>query len=157
VIDADGLNAFVDHVELLERRSAPTVLTPHPGELGRLLGRTTAEIQRDRIGSSARLAGAGRAVVLKGAGTVVSVAGRQLINTSGSVALATAGTGDVLAGVVGALLAQGLSPFDAGALGAYLHGRAGEAAARVLTPICVTAEDLPDYLPVAVAELLEGW
>ncbi|PKQ14329.1 MAG: NAD(P)H-hydrate dehydratase, partial [Actinobacteria bacterium HGW-Actinobacteria-8] len=52
---------------------------------------------------------------------------------------------------------QGLTPFDAGALGVYLHGRAGEAAARVLTPICVTAEDLPDYLPVAVAELLEGW
>jgi NAD(P)H-hydrate epimerase len=157
VIDADGLNAFVDHVELLERRSAPTVLTPHPGELGRLLGRTTAEIQGDRLGYSARLAGAERAVILKGAGTVVSVAGRQLINTSGSVALATAGTGDVLAGIVGALLAQGLSPFDGAALGAYLHGRAGEAAARVLTPICATAEDLPDYLPVAVAELLEGW
>ncbi len=157
VLDADGLNAFVDDIGLLEQRTAPTVLTPHPGELARLLGVSVARIQEDRLSFSARLAGPARTVVLKGAGTVVSTAGRQVINTSGSSALATAGTGDVLSGVIGALLAQGLSPFDAGVLGAYLHGRAGEAAASVLTPLCVTAEDLPDYLPVAVAELLEGW
>ncbi|PKQ15838.1 MAG: bifunctional ADP-dependent NAD(P)H-hydrate dehydratase/NAD(P)H-hydrate epimerase [Actinobacteria bacterium HGW-Actinobacteria-7] len=157
VLDADGLNAFIDHVALLEQRTASTVLTPHPGELGRLLGMTTEQVQEDRIAASAALAGPSRTVVLKGAGTVVSMRGRQVINTSGSVALATAGSGDVLAGVVGALLAQGLEPFQAAALGAYLHGRAGDAAARVLTPLCVTSEDLPDYLPVAVAELLEGW
>ena len=63
----------------------------------------------------------------------------------------------MLAGIIGAYLAQGLSPLDAGALGAYVHGRAGEAAASALTPICVTAEDIPEYLPVAVAELLEQW
>ncbi len=157
VLDADGLNAFVDHVALIEARTAPTVLTPHPGELGRLLGLSSDDVQKDRISSSARLAGAQRTVVLKGAGTVTSGEGRQVINTSGSVALATAGTGDVLSGMVGALLAQGLSPFHAGALGAYLHGRAGECAAADFTPLCVTAEDLPDYVPVAVAGLLEGW
>ncbi len=71
--------------------------------------------------------------------------------------MATAGSGDVLAGIVGTYLAQGLSPLDAGALAAYVHGRAGEAAASALTPICVTAEDITEYLPVAVAELLEQW
>jgi NAD(P)H-hydrate epimerase len=157
LIDADGLNALVDARDLLLRRAAPTVLTPHPGELARLLGRSASEIQADRVFSSAELAGDQRAVVLKGAGTVTSCGGRQVINTSGSPALATAGTGDVLAGVIGALLAQGLGVLEAGALGAYLHGRAGEAAAAELTPLCVTAEDIPEFLPSAVAEVLSSW
>jgi NAD(P)H-hydrate repair Nnr-like enzyme with NAD(P)H-hydrate dehydratase domain len=76
---------------------------------------------------------------------------------SGTPALATAGTGDVLSGVTGALLAQGLGPLEAGALAVYLHGRAGEAAAAALTPLCVTAEDIPAFLPEAVGELLGGW
>lgn len=157
VIDADALNALVDAFDLIEQRTAPTVLTPHPGELARLMGISAAEVQSDRVSSSAKLAGPGRVVVLKGAGTVTSGDGRQVVNTSGTPALATAGTGDVLAGVIGALLAQGLSALDAASLGAYLHGRAGEAAAADLTPVCVTAEDVPEYLPVAVAELLVGW
>jgi NAD(P)H-hydrate epimerase len=154
VIDADGLNALVDAHGLIEQRTAPTVLTPHPGELGRLLGVSAAQVNADRVSSSAKLAGPNRAVVLKGAGTVISVAGRQVVNVSGTPALATAGTGDVLAGVIGALLAQGLGPLEAAALGAYVHGRAGEAAAIELTPVCVTSEDMPDYLPIAFAELL---
>ena len=113
--------------------------------------------RQDRIAASAKLATRSVAVVLKGAGTVISVAGRQVINVSGTPALATAGTGDVLAGITGAFLAQGLAPLEAGALAAYVHGRAGEAAASALTPICVTAEDVPEYLPVAVGELLGGW
>jgi ADP-dependent NAD(P)H-hydrate dehydratase / NAD(P)H-hydrate epimerase len=157
VIDADALNALVDAHELVERRKAPTVITPHPGELARLLGVSAADVQADRVSSSAKLAGPGRVVVLKGAGTVTSGDGRQVINTSGTPALATAGTGDVLAGVIGGLLAQGLSAFDAAVLGAYWHGRAGEAAAADLTPLCVTSEDVPEYLPVAAAELLGSW
>lgn len=157
VLDADGLNAFIDHVDVILARQAPIVLTPHPGELGRLLGSSTDEVQADRLSSSARLAGNGRVVLLKGAGTVTSGNGRQVINTSGTPALATAGTGDVLAGMVGALLAQGMDPLDAGALGAYLHGRAGEVAARELTPMSVTAEDLPEYVPLALGEVLEEW
>ena len=157
VIDADALNSLVDAHEIIDRRTAPTVLTPHPGELCRLLGVSAAEINADRVSSSAKLAGPNKVVVLKGAGTVVSGQGRQVINTSGTPALATAGTGDVLAGVIGALLAQGLDPLDAAALGAYLHGRAGEAAAAELTPMCVIAEDVPEYLPAAVAELLASW
>lgn len=157
LIDADGLNALVDARGLLDERTAPTVLTPHPGELARLLGVSAAQVQGDRVSSSARLATSSRAVVLKGAGTVISGAGRQVVNTSGTPALATAGTGDVLAGMIGALLAQGLSPLDAGALGAYVHGRAGQAAAATLTPMCVTAEDVPGFLADAFGELLDQW
>lgn len=157
VVDADALNALVDAQGLIAARTPPTVLTPHPGELGRLLGTGGSAVQRDRIAASAKLATGSCAVVLKGAGTVISGAGRQVINVSGTPALATAGTGDVLAGITGAFLAQGLGPFEAGALAAYVHGRAGEAAAAALTPVCVNSEDLPDYLPIAVAELLGAW
>jgi len=157
VVDADGLNALVDERGILDARTAPTVLTPHPGELGRLLSVTTADVQRDRISSSAEMASSMHTVVLKGAGTVISGSGRQVINMSGTPALATAGTGDVLSGVIGALLANGLDPLDAGALGAYIHGRAGEAAASVLTPLCVTAEDVLEYLPTAFREVLGEW
>lgn len=157
VIDADALNALVDAVDLVRARKWPTVLTPHPGELARLLGTTAARVQADRVSSCAHLADDGRVVVLKGAGTVTSDGRRHVVNTSGTPALATAGTGDVLAGMVGALLAQGLSSYGAGALGVYLHGRAGEAAARELTPLCVNAEDVPDHVPAAVMELLNDW
>jgi ADP-dependent NAD(P)H-hydrate dehydratase / NAD(P)H-hydrate epimerase len=157
IVDADALNALVDAQELIASRKAPTVLTPHPGELGRLLGTSGAAVQADRVGASAILATESCAVVLKGAGTIISCCGRQVINMSGTPALATAGTGDVLAGMVGALLAQRLGPLEAGALAAYLHGRAGEAAAAALTPVCVTAEDIPEYLPMAVGDLLGVW
>ncbi|NTU72170.1 MAG: NAD(P)H-hydrate dehydratase, partial [Coriobacteriia bacterium] len=157
VIDADALNALVDAQHLIAARTAPTVLTPHPGELARLLGTNGAAIQGDRLIAGGALASGATAVVLKGAGTIISSAGRQVVNTSGTPALAAAGTGDVLSGVIGALLAQGLPALEAGALGAYLHGRAGESAAEVLTPVCVNAEDIPDYLPAAVADLLGSW
>lgn len=157
VLDADALNGLIDAQELIAARNAPTVLTPHPGELSRLLGVSSGEVQSDRVSSANRLASASCTVVLKGAGTVISGAGRSVINTSGSWALATAGTGDVLAGIVAALLAQGLSPLQAGALGAHLHGRAGDIAAEEMTPFCVNAEDVPRYLPAAFGELLEVW
>ncbi|NTW28356.1 MAG: NAD(P)H-hydrate dehydratase [Coriobacteriia bacterium] len=154
VLDADALNALANGTDLVRGLVGPVVMTPHPGELARLLKTSVERVQSDRLSSAGMLAGQMRAVVLKGAGTITSGADRQVINTSGTPALATAGTGDVLSGVIGALLAQGLGPLEAGALGAYLHGRAGEAAAEVLTPVCVTAEDVPGYLPVAVAGLL---
>ncbi len=157
VVDADALNALVDAVDLVAARKAPTVLTPHPGEMGRLLGIPTSAVQEDRIDAADRLASASTAVVLKGAGTVVSTGQRRVIVTSGTPALATAGTGDVLSGVIGALLASGLEPLEAAALGAYWHGRAGEAAAAALTSVSVTAEDIPSFLPAAAAELLGCW
>ena len=157
VVDADALNALVDATGLLAERAHPTVITPHPGEAARMLGITTEDVQMDRLAAASRLALGTSACVLKGAGTVVAAGGRSIVNTSGTPALATAGTGDVLAGMVGTLLAQGLSPIHAGALGAYLHGRAGEAAAESLTPVCVRAEDVAEHVPAAVADLLGGW
>lgn len=155
VLDADGLNAMVDSLDLLSSRVGPTVITPHPGELARLLDTTPAEVQADRLSYGARITGPRIACVLKGAHTITSGRGRRVLNTSGGPALATAGTGDVLAGMIGALLAQGLEPLEAGALGAYLHGRAGDHAATVLTERCVIAEDVPAYLPAAIREMLE--
>lgn len=154
VLDADGLNAMIEAVPALAARMAPTVITPHPGELARLLDTTPAEVQADRLSYGARLTGPRLACVLKGAHTVVSGRGRHQLCLAGGPELATAGTGDVLAGMVGAFLAQGLEPFEAGALAAYLHGRAGEMAASELTPRCVIAEDLPGYVPRAVGGLL---
>ena len=157
VIDADALNALVDATALLAERSAPTVITPHPGEAGRLLGISTEDLQSDRVGNARLLAEGQTACVLKGAGTLIAGSGRCVVNTSGGPALAKAGTGDVLAGMIGTLLAQGLGPLHAGALGAYLHGRAGDAAAEMLSPMCVRAEDVYEHISDAVAELLGDW
>ena len=153
VVDADGLNALVGTVDTVTGRTAPTVITPHPGELARLLHTTPAEIQADRLGYGRRLSGEHLTCVLKGAHTVVSGGERQVVTLAGNPGLATAGTGDVLAGMVGALLAQGLEPFEAGALAAYLHARSGDHASADLTALSVVAEDIPAYLPVAIREL----
>jgi len=132
VLDADGLNAHAGRLSDLAVRKAPTVLTPHAGELGRLLGLDSEEIERARlrhVRAAARQAGA--VVLLKGDDTLVaSPEGRVAVNPGGSPALATAGTGDVLSGAISALLAQGLDAFTAAACGAYLHAEAGREAAR---------------------------
>lgn len=156
VIDADGLNALVDDVHLLEHLETPKVITPHPGELARLLRVTPAQIQADRPGFAARLATAHTACVLKGARTLTSCSGRQVLNLPGGPELATAGTGDVLAGIIGTMLAQKIEPLNAAALGAYLHGRAALFGAEELTERCMRAEDILRFLPKAFAELLDG-
>ncbi|MBS3955924.1 MAG: NAD(P)H-hydrate dehydratase [Clostridiales bacterium] len=155
VIDADGLNALIDTVGAITVREAPTIITPHPGELARLLGVTPQTVQSDRLMYGGVLSGPRLTCVLKGARTVVSGCGRQVITVAGGPALATAGTGDVLAGIAGSLLAQGLEPLEAGALAAYLHARAGDLAAAELTALSVVAEDIPAYLPRAIRELDE--
>ena len=129
LVDADALNAFEGRPEEL-RGAGPRVLTPHPGEAARLLGCGTPEIQEDRAAAARELARRTQAcVLLKGARSVIATPGGVLlINPSGGPALAAGGSGDVLSGAIGALLAQGLEPLDAAALGAYLHGRAGEGA-----------------------------
>jgi len=155
VLDADGLNAFGDvGPAAIVSRAGATVVTPHPGELARLLDTSVHEIQEDRPVSARQLSGDSLACVLKGAGTLIASAGRQVITLAGNPGMATAGTGDVLSGMIGTLLAQGLSPLEAGALGAYVHARAGDLAADELTEVCLTAKDLPTYLPAAVRELL---
>jgi len=127
VLDADALNALAGDPSPLDRAAGEVVLTPHPGEMARLLGATVAEVQADRIGAARRLAAAhGCVVVLKGAGTVVAEPGGDAaICPTGNAGLATAGTGDVLAGLLAALLAQGMRAPDAARAAAYVHGEAG--------------------------------
>src|SRR5262249_19088618 len=123
VLDADALNA-VAGTEYLRARPAATVLTPHPGEMARLLRSDTGTVQDDRLGVAGRLAAAENAiVVLKGARTVIAAPdGRVAICPTGNPGMASGGMGDVLSGVVGALLAQGLAPFDAACLAVFAHG-----------------------------------
>jgi NAD(P)H-hydrate epimerase len=150
VLDADGLNAHAGRLEQLRERSAPTVLTPHAGELGRLLELESAEIERHRLrhvrDAAAR---SGAIVVLKGDDTLVAEPeGRVGISRGGSPGLATAGTGDVLSGVLAAFLARGMAPFDAACGAVFAHAEAGRRAAALLGgPDGVIASDVVDALP----------
>ncbi|HEY74825.1 MAG TPA: NAD(P)H-hydrate dehydratase [Thermoflexia bacterium] len=151
VVDADGLNILAEWPAWHERLPPGTVLTPHPGEMARLMGCSTREVQEDRVEVARRQAKAwGHVVVLKGAYTVVAAPdGRTVLEPFANPGLATGGTGDVLAGVVVALRAQGLPPFEAAAAGAYLHGLAGELARADLGEAGMAAGDLLRYLPQA--------
>jgi NAD(P)H-hydrate epimerase len=152
VVDADGLNAFAGEAERLAARGAPTILTPHAGELGRLLGRSAEEISAHRLSSAREAArAAGAVVVLKDDDTIVTDGERVAVNTLSAPALATAGTGDVLSGVVAALLARGLEPFAAACAAVLAHARAGrDAAARIGAPESVIATDVIDSIPVGM-------
>jgi len=149
VLDADALNAVAFSpsldAQLAERVRAPTILTPHPGEAARLLHRNTAQVNEDRVGAAMTIAQRFKAhVVLKGAGSVCAFPdGRWSINTSGNPALATPGSGDVLAGIVGALLAQGLEPAQALQAAVWVHGAAADACvARGMGPKGLTASEI---------------
>ncbi len=154
VIDADGLDAIAGNLALLKRRSGATVLTPHTGELGKLLGIPAGEVAARRL-MHARAAAekSGAVVVLKGSGTIITDGEETLVNPTGNPGLATAGAGDVLTGLVAALVAKGLEPLLAAAAGAYLHGAAADLAAEDLEQDNLIASDLIDYLPLAVADL----
>lgn len=151
VVDADGLNILAELPDWPSLLPPQTVLTPHPGEMARLMKCAVAEIQADRVGVARQQARRwGHVVVLKGAFTVVAAPdGRTVIEPFANPALATGGTGDVLAGTIVALRAQGLGPFEAAAAGAYLHGLAGELARASLGSAGVAAGDLPARLPEA--------
>lgn len=158
VVDADALNALEGDLDLLLPRGELTVLTPHPGEMAGLLGVSSREVQSDRIGAALECSGiSGCVVVLKGARTVVAVPdGRYHVNLTGNPGMASAGTGDVLTGMIGALLARGESPLDSALASVYLHGLAGDAAADVLTEHCLTAGDVLDYIGPALKGILES-
>jgi len=172
VLDADGLNAFGGGERETDRNSAGTpageslppggfrekpdlVLTPHPGEMARLLGlKSAAEVQADRLGVAERTAAAWRCtVVLKGARTLVAEPGKTYINPTGNPGMATGGTGDVLTGIIAGLLAQGLEPGPAAAAAAFLHGRAGDLAVAERGQASLLAGHLLEFLPAAFREL----
>jgi hydroxyethylthiazole kinase-like uncharacterized protein yjeF len=158
LIDADGLNAHAQELELLAGRDAPTILTPHDGELGRLLGIDSGAVGAKRIEHARRAARrSGAIVVLKGDDTlVVPPEGPIAVSRGGSPALATAGTGDVLCGLVGALLSKAMDPFAAACAGVFAHARAGQEAARRLGADHVVAGDVIDCIPVAMHNARAG-
>jgi NAD(P)H-hydrate epimerase len=151
VLDADGLNALEHHADRLRSRAAPLILTPHPGEFARLLGSDAATVQAARQELAVRFATEnGLVLLLKGHGTLVTDGRRVYQNTTGNPGMATGGTGDVLTGVIAALLGQGLDPFAAAQLGAYVHGLAGDLARDALGEVSLIATDLLQYLPAAL-------
>jgi hydroxyethylthiazole kinase-like uncharacterized protein yjeF len=152
VIDADGLNAFAGELGPIAARAAPTVLTPHAGELGRLLERDSEAIAAHRLATAREAARSARAVVvLKGDDTIVTDGERVAVNAVSAPGLATAGSGDVLAGVIAALLARGLEPFAAACAAVLAHARAGrEAAHRVGAAESVIAGDVIDSIPAGL-------
>ena len=154
LLDADALNLLAGDPEKLAGRATPPVLTPHPGELARLLGKATADIVTDRLGAAREAARrAGAIVVAKGYGTVIAEPGGQAwINPTGDVGLASGGSGDVLTGTIGGLLAQGVEPLRAALVGCWLHGRAGEIGGEIY-PAAVPAGELPGLLADAWREL----
>ena len=157
VIDADGLNALSDDPDLLLRKNTGTcILTPHPGEMARLAGVSTAEVERDRISMARNFAGRYQVcVVLKGARTVIASAdGRIAINGSGNPGMASGGMGDVLTGILTALLGQGYDPFAACRIGVFLHGLAADMVAKKKGEIGISATDVQEMLPYAIKYIL---
>ena len=156
VLDADGINAAAIEPWSLTDRDHPTVITPHPGELGRLLGKEAREIQAARLDSALEAARRmGCVTVLKGANTLVAAAdGKVYFNPLILPGLATAGSGDVLTGCTAVLCAQGLGPLQAALCGVFIHGKAAELASHLVGPVGMVAGDVISNLPLAIAGLM---
>ena len=158
VVDADGINLISLHKDILENASGNLLLTPHPAEMARLTGLTVQEVNDAREKTAASFAAAHNVtVLLKGVNTVVaSPDGRVYINPTGASALSRGGSGDLLTGIITAFAAQGLNPFDAACLGAYLHGLTGQIAERKFTSYAATMERIVSCIPDAFSEMTAG-
>ncbi|HTF94412.1 MAG TPA: NAD(P)H-hydrate dehydratase [Verrucomicrobiae bacterium] len=155
VIDADGLNNLVVEIDRLRHAKTAPILTPHPGEMARLTGKSTSEVNADRVEIARAFAAENRChLILKGARTVIATAaGKVFINSTGNPGMASGGMGDVLAGILTALLGQGLTAEDAMKLGVYLHGLVGDTVAASRGEVGLIASDIIDGLPPAMREL----
>ena len=155
LIDADGLNALQADIGILKDRQVPVVITPHPGEMARLTNLSVGEIQHERIATSGYYAREwGVTIVLKGNNTIVAhPSGQVYVNMTGNPGMATAGSGDVLSGIITGLIAQGLKPTDAAVAGVYLHGLAGDTASMHLGQRALTATDLIHNMGRVINEL----
>ncbi len=151
VLDADGLNCIAENPDVLKNKRSEIIITPHPGEMARLVGTNAQEINRNRVKTAVDFSeNYGVVTVLKGAGTIIaSPDGRVLINRTGNSGMATGGSGDVLAGMTAALLAQGANPCDSAAAAVYLHGLAGDIAAEKFGKISMLPTDLIDEISTA--------
>ncbi|MHC1693935.1 MAG: NAD(P)H-hydrate dehydratase [Eubacteriales bacterium] len=156
VLDADALNALSRSPELWGGISTPVIITPHPGEMSRLCGRSVVQIQNDRINTARAFSEEhGCVTVLKGARTVIaSPDGRLCVNPTGNAGMARGGSGDVLAGVIASLAAQGIDPFEAAVSGVYVHGLAGDMCRDEVGMYGMTAGDIAAYIPRAFKELI---
>ncbi len=153
ILDADGINCIIESIDILKEVKAPVVLTPHPGEMSRLMSTTVAEVQQDRIGCAKKLADKyGVVVVLKGANTVITDGEDVFVNTTGNPGMAMGGTGDMLAGMIGGLVAQGVAPFDAAKYAVYLHGLCGDIAVTELSMRGITVFDMIDRLGALMSD-----
>jgi hydroxyethylthiazole kinase-like uncharacterized protein yjeF len=158
LIDGDGITALCGHPAIIRNRTAPTVLTPHPGEMARLTGKSVPDIERSRIPILQETAADLRAlIVLKGAHSLVGTPARRVfINLSGNPGMATAGAGDVLTGTIAAMVGLGLPPEEAVRKGVFLHGLSGDLAAADKGEDGITAQDILNYLPYALKQDREG-
>lgn len=156
VIDADALNCICNKLEILKNLKVPAIITPHPGEMARLLHSTPKTVNSNRENTAIDFAKKfGVVTVLKGAGTIIaSPDGEVYINHTGNSGMATGGSGDVLSGIIGSLLAQGASPINAAAAGVFLHGTIGDLAAEKLGKISMLPTDMIDMIPTAYLKLM---
>jgi len=157
VWDADALTLLAQNPDLNGNQSSEIIITPHPGEMSRLLGKPVSWVQENRIDAIKSFSNQwGVITVLKGSRTLIADPdGNLRINLTGNPGMASAGVGDVLAGMIGALLVQGLSPFDAASLGVWLHGAAGDRVAQTMGPVGYLATDMMQFLPGLFKELIE--
>lgn len=158
VIDADGLNNLAGQVRILRKAGAEIILTPHPGEMARLLDMSVSDVQQDRIKSAREFAASYQVhVVLKGARTVIAHPdGKVFINPTGNSGMASGGMGDVLTGIIAGFMVQGLSPESAAHAGAYLHGAAADCLAETIGPFGYLAGDVMNALPGQIKNILSG-
>ncbi len=154
ILDADGLNAIASGIDILRKVKGPVVLTPHPGEMARLMRCTVADIQKDRVAAAKKLAARfpNTVVVLKGDGTVIATADHASVNTTGNSGMSKGGSGDVLAGMIAGLTAQHIPAEDAAKIGVFLHGLAGDCAAAELSRRAMLPSDLIRQLPLLFGE-----
>lgn len=156
VLDADGLNCIKDDLGILKNKKSEIVVTPHPGEMARLLKVSTKEIQENRETAAVEFASEYLVtVVLKGKNTIVaSKSGEKYINMTGNPGMATAGSGDVLSGVIGSLIGQGMDTYEAAKLGVYIHGLAGDISSNEKSEYGVIASDIQDNIPYAIKSIV---
>ncbi|MBW2154644.1 MAG: NAD(P)H-hydrate dehydratase, partial [Deltaproteobacteria bacterium] len=158
VIDADGLNNLAGHTDILQKTKAPVVLTPHPGEMARLMDTTAQQIQKDRVQNARDFAVRFNVhLVLKGAATVIAhPEGTVYVNTTGNSGMASGGMGDVLTGLIAGFLTQGYSPEAACHLGVYVHGAAADTLAQKVGPFGYLASEVMNAVPGEIKKLMDG-
>lgn len=156
ILDADGINCMSDSIDIIKQSMSDIVITPHPAEMGRLCGRSAAQVQSDRLQAALEFAKENNVtVVLKGAGTLITDGIRVNVNTNGNPGMAKGGSGDVLAGIIASFTAQGVNVYDSSVLGVFVHGLAGDEAAAEMSMQSMTATDIIKKLPSVFKKITE--